>query len=116
MDLKTIKFPITAIVSILHRVSGIVMFFFLGVCLWLLLNLLKSPSDFLETRFLFENYLVKFVFWVVFTTLTYHVIAGIRHFLMDLGYFDELKSSILSAKITIFITTILSSLLVVILW
>jgi hypothetical protein len=36
LDLKTIRFPVTAIASILHRVSGVITFVAVGILLWLL--------------------------------------------------------------------------------
>ncbi|MGL1161857.1 succinate dehydrogenase, cytochrome b556 subunit, partial [Vibrio parahaemolyticus] len=36
LDLTTIRFPVTAIASILHRVSGVITFVAVGILLWLL--------------------------------------------------------------------------------
>ncbi|MGL5372028.1 MAG: succinate dehydrogenase, cytochrome b556 subunit, partial [Plesiomonas shigelloides] len=44
LDLKTISFPITAIASILHRVSGVITFIALGILLWLLSLSLSSEQ------------------------------------------------------------------------
>ncbi len=46
LDLQTIRFPITAIASILHRVSGVITFVAVGILLWLLGTSLSSPEGF----------------------------------------------------------------------
>ncbi len=48
LDLKTIRFPVTAIASILHRVSGVITFVAVGILLWLLGTSLSSPEGFLQ--------------------------------------------------------------------
>lgn len=45
LDLQTIRFPITAIASILHRVSGVITFIAVGILLWLLGTSLSSRKD-----------------------------------------------------------------------
>ncbi len=45
-DLKTIRFPVTAIASILHRVSGVITFVAVGILLWLLGTSLFSWEGF----------------------------------------------------------------------
>ncbi|MDU1086022.1 MAG: succinate dehydrogenase, cytochrome b556 subunit [Leclercia adecarboxylata] len=49
LDLKTIRFPVTAIASILHRVSGVITFVAVGILLWLLGTSLSSPGYLEET-------------------------------------------------------------------
>ena len=66
------KSPI-AVASILHRVSGIVLFLLIPVMLWLLQTSLASPESF-ET--VFDNVLVRFVAWIFVAAIAYHFVMG----------------------------------------
>jgi len=79
LDLQTIRFPITAIASILHRVSGVITFVAVGILLWLLGTSLSSPEGFLTAASIMDSFFVKFIMWGILTALAYHVVVGIRH-------------------------------------
>lgn len=116
LDLQTIRFPISAIASILHRVSGVITFVAVGILLWLLSLSLSSPVGFMEANNLVDSFLVKFVLWGILTALAYHIVGGIRHLLMDLGHFEELESGATSAKVAFVTTLVLSLLAGVLVW
>lgn len=79
LDLKTIRFPVTAIASILHRVSGVITFVAVGILLWLLGTSLSSPEGFLRASAIMNSFFVKFIMWGILTALAYHVVGGVRH-------------------------------------
>ena len=108
LDLTTIKQPISAIASILHRISGVVNFILVGFLLILLDFSLQSSNNYQLIVSFLHNYLVIFIMWGFLTALTYHLFAGIRHMLMDLGYFEEIESGRKSAVVVMFITVIFS--------
>jgi succinate dehydrogenase / fumarate reductase cytochrome b subunit len=111
LDLQTIRFPVTAIASILHRVSGVITFVAVGILLWLLGTSLSSPEGFAHAAAIMNSFFVKFIFWGILTALAYHVCGGIRHLLMDFGVIEEsLAVGKLSAYIAIGITVLLSIL------
>ncbi|HGW1148023.1 TPA: succinate dehydrogenase cytochrome b556 subunit [Klebsiella pneumoniae] len=117
LDLQTIRFPITAIASILHRVSGVITFVAVGIMLWLLGTSLSSPEGFLTAASIMDSFFVKFIMWGILTALAYHVVVGIRHLMMDFGYLDEtLEAGKRSAKISFVITVVLSLLAGVLVW
>ncbi|ABO23518.1 succinate dehydrogenase cytochrome b556 subunit [Shewanella loihica] len=98
LDLQTIRFPATAIASILHRVSGVIMLFAVGILIWLLSESLASAESFAGIQSLFDTFIVKFVVWGILTALGYHLIVGLRHLIMDTGRWEELESGNASAK------------------
>lgn len=110
------RFPIPAIASILHRVSGVLLFLAIPFMMWLLQLSLSSPTDFEQARSYLEMPLVKFLIWGCVTALFYHLFAGIRHMLMDLGYAESLAGGRASAKIIIAISMISAILVGVWLW
>jgi succinate dehydrogenase / fumarate reductase cytochrome b subunit len=116
LDLQTIRFPITAIASILHRVSGVITFVAVGILLWLLSISLSSPMGFMEAADIVDSFFVKFILWGILTALAYHIAGGIRHLMMDLGYFEELDSGTMSAKAAFGATAVLSLLAGIMVW
>ncbi|UNH40404.1 succinate dehydrogenase cytochrome b556 subunit [Moellerella wisconsensis] len=117
LDLQTIQFPITAIASILHRVSGVITFIAVGILLWLLGTSLSSPDGFQYASELMTGFFAKFILWGILTALAYHICGGIRHMLMDFGVIDEtLAVGNFSAKAAFAITIILSILAGVLVW
>jgi len=117
LDLRTIRFPVTAIASILHRVSGVITFVAVGILLWLLGLSLSSPEGFLTASSVMGSFIAKFIMWGILTALAYHVVVGIRHVLMDIGCLEEsLNVGIRSAHISFVITVVLSILAGVLVW
>ncbi|MGY2573364.1 succinate dehydrogenase cytochrome b556 subunit [Vibrio sp. C8] len=116
LDLQTISFPISAIASILHRVSGVITFVAVGILLWLLSLSLSSPQGFMDASHLVGGFFAKFILWGILTALAYHIAGGIRHLLMDLGHFEELESGAMSAKVAFVATAILSVLAGILVW
>ncbi|MGB3252061.1 succinate dehydrogenase cytochrome b556 subunit [Buttiauxella gaviniae] len=117
LDLTTMRFPVTAIASILHRVSGVITFVAVGILLWLLGQSLSSPEGFLVASAIMSSFFVKFIMWGILTALAYHVVAGIRHIMMDTGLLEEtLIAGKRSAMISFVITVVLSLLAGVLVW
>ena len=116
LDLLKVQFPITAIASILHRVSGVIMFVVVGLLLMLLQNSLESSESFDSVRSFFQSDIVKILTLGVFAAFFYHLFGGLRHLVMDMGYWEEMKSGTLSAQITIVLTVIVVAAMGVWLW
>lgn len=117
LDLTTIRFPITAIASILHRVSGVITFVAVGILLWLLGTSLSSPEGFQTASSIMGGFFAKFIMWGILTALAYHAVVGIRHVLMDFGCIEEtLEAGKRSAMISFVITVVLSILAGVLVW
>ncbi|KHS87181.1 succinate dehydrogenase [Pectobacterium brasiliense] len=117
LELQTIQFPVTAIASILHRVSGVITFVAVGILLWLLGTSLSSEEGFLRAAEIMDSFIVKFIVWGILVALAYHIVGGIRHLLMDFGYIEEnFAAGKRSANISFIITVVLSILAGVLVW
>ncbi|HHL2563073.1 TPA: succinate dehydrogenase cytochrome b556 subunit [Yersinia enterocolitica] len=117
LDLQTIRFPVTAIASILHRVSGVMTFVAVSILLWLLGLSVSSQEGFMQAAAVMNSFFVKFIFWGILTALAYHVCGGIRHLLMDFGYVEEsLAAGTRSAQVVMVLTLVLSVLAGVLVW
>lgn len=116
LDISTIKLPITAYVSITHRLSGIFLFAGVAFLLWLLDLSLRSPEGFAQVQAIGASPLCQAFLWLVLAALAYHVVAGIRHLIMDLGVGETLKGGQLGAKLVVVIAAVLIVLAGVWVW
>lgn len=116
LNLTTIKFPLPAIVSILHRISGVILFLLIPLLLWVLDNSLFSENSFDTVQAIANIWLVKLLVFVSMTALIYHLFAGIRHLLMDTGWGETLPAARKSAKVVIGLTVLVMILLGIWLW
>ncbi|MBX9703144.1 MAG: succinate dehydrogenase, cytochrome b556 subunit [Silvanigrellaceae bacterium] len=116
LDLGTMKFPAMAIASILHRVSGTVLFLLLPMILYFLSLSLKNAQSFLHLQEMVAAPRFKILLWVFGAALIYHLTAGIRHLLMDLGVGEGLPAGRYSALLVIGLSIVLTLLLGVWIW
>ncbi|MCP4594875.1 succinate dehydrogenase, cytochrome b556 subunit [Neptuniibacter sp.] len=102
LDLRTIKQPLPAITSILHRATGVALFFGAVFALYALGLSLESEAGFNEAVDMFENgFFAKLIAWGSVSALLYHFFAGIKHLVMDFGHCEELESGLMAAKVTL---------------
>ena len=103
IDLRKINLPVSALISITHRLSGIYIFF---ITLPLMLDLIyfstESEDSFNELSLFLKNY--KFILSLIvlsFCILWYHILSGVRHLIMDAHIGESLLASKYSAIFTI---------------
>jgi|TARA_B110000879_G_scaffold211186_1_gene303122 succinate dehydrogenase / fumarate reductase cytochrome b subunit len=112
LDIGTIKLPITSYVSILHRVSGVVLFFSVAIFLWMLESSLASEESFNQLAETFNNPICQFIIWGSLAALAYHAVAGIRHLIMDMGYGeDSFESGRNSARAAVVLALVVIALI-----
>jgi len=116
LDLTTISMPATARASILHRVTGVAMFFALIFVIWAWAVSLSSAEGFAQVKDVMTGFIAQFIAWGTLTVLAYHVIGGIRHLIMDMGHWEELESGNNSAKAAIALWIIVAVLAGVWVW
>lgn len=116
LDLSSVKFPVTAIASITHRVTGVILLAGILILMWMLDQSLDSEQSFNDLKSCMQNPLVKFVLWGILSALAYHFVAGVRHLIMDLGFWESLKGGKASANFMFFLSVVLIALAGVWLW
>ncbi len=99
LDLMSIKLPLPGILSIIHRISGAVLFLLLPVLLWLFQSSLTSPETFATFKSVVGNPLVKLILFGLIWLYMHHFCAGIRYLLLDLHKGIDLASARLSSWI-----------------
>ena len=115
INLFKIQLPLSAFLSITHRVSGMLIFFMvLPVSVYILNILFESEPSF----YLFIDTYNSSIFlrtFVLFNVLIfeYHVLAGIRHMLMDFNLINKTLSASNTSAIVTLIVFILNALLTI---
>ena len=111
LDIATFRLPITAYVSILHRVSGVANVFISLALIWLRSQSLASEDSYEYVIELTNLTFVKVLLFLILANLIYHSCAGIRHLIMDMGVGeDSFKSGKISALVMIAVAMILLTL------
>ena len=111
IDLRKINLPVSALLSITHRLSGMYVFFItLPLMLALIYFSTESEDSFNELSLFLKNY--KFILGLIvlsFCILWYHILSGVRHLIMDAHIGESLIASKYSAIFTISLWIITTS-------
>ena len=103
IDLRKINLPVSALISITHRLSGMYVFFItLPLMLALIYFSTESEDSFNDLSLFLKNY--KFILALIvlsFCILWYHILSGVRHLIMDAHIGESLLASKYSAIFTI---------------
>jgi succinate dehydrogenase / fumarate reductase cytochrome b subunit len=103
IDLRKINLPVSALISITHRLSGMYIFFItLPLMLALIYFSTESEDSFNDLSLFLKNY--KFILALIvlsFCILWFHILSGVRHLIMDAHIGESLLASKYSAIFTI---------------
>lgn len=106
LNVMSMRFPMTAIVSILHRLSGVLLFFMIPCLLWLLWYSLSSQANFNHMKHFMDYFWLRFAAWAFVSALLLHVVAGVRHLLMDMHIADSLGGGRFAAWLVIIVSAV----------
>ena len=111
IDLRKINLPVSALISITHRLSGMYVFFItLPLMLALIYFSTESEDSFNDLSLFLKDY--KFILGLIvlsFCILWYHILSGVRHLIMDAHIGESLIASKYSAIFTISLWIITTS-------
>lgn len=117
LDLSTVRFPITAIASILHRITAVITWVGLGFLLYLLCSVVGSVQEYASLVELMQgNFLLQFVSWGFLTALGYYCLASAKHIIQDFGFFEDFQGGSLISWAAIVGGIVLSVLAGVFVW
>ena len=92
-DLTTYRLPPAGIVSILHRISGVIMFLLLPFIIWMFDTSASSEISFARFKAAFNSglgfapgWFLKLVALALIWAYLHHLIAGLRHLWMDVSH------------------------------
>ena len=102
------RLPPAGIVSILHRVSGVLMFLLLPFVIWLFdvslgseVSYERFTSTFVAGLWVFPGAVMKLVALALIWACLHHFIAGLRHLWMDMTHSVSLAQGRISAWVTL---------------
>ena len=119
-DLPTYRLPVAGVVSILHRVSGAMMFVLMPFIIWMFDASLSSEFSFAKFTRAFGNgvgfvpgWFFKLVALAILWAYLHHFIAGVRHLYMDINHavskeFGQ-SSAIVTLSLSLGLTVILGA-------
>lgn len=116
LDLSKFSFPLPAITSIIHRITGLALFVGVAFVLWAFEMSLSSEEGFNAVKGILQGFLAKLILWGIISALLYHLVAGVKHLLMDAGIGETLEGGKLGAKITLVVSIVLILLAGVWIW
>lgn len=116
LEIPNIRLPIPGIVSILHRISGVILFVMLPVLLYLLSGTLSRESAFETYRAIVSNPLVKLILIGVLWAYLHHFLAGVRFLFLDAHKGLELNTARNTAKLAFTAALVLTVILGALLW
>ncbi|WP_153102278.1 succinate dehydrogenase, cytochrome b556 subunit [Paraburkholderia hayleyella] len=106
--LTAYRLPLAVRVSILHRISGALLFVFLPFLLYLFDQSLTSEISFEMFRALLSNTLVKLITLVLAWAFLFHFCAGIRHLVMDMHFGVSKKGGKQSSIVVLSVSSLLT--------
>ena len=110
LELHKIKLPLPGFVSILHRISGLLLFFALPLILWILQASLRSIESYTQLVEIFQHPLSKLIILGVMWSFFHHFCAGIRYLALDF----DIGTSLLQARASsrwVLVTSLLFTLI-----
>jgi len=117
LNLFAIRQPLPAISSILHRISGALLFVVgIPLLLWFVQRSLASPEAFASATGPLTTPLGKLVLLALAWSYLYHLFAGLRHLALDLHIGIKLAPARTSAALVIVLSVVVTLIVAVRLW
>lgn len=116
LRLISIRLPLPALISILHRLSGVLLFLSLPAVLWLLSQSLQSAAGFERVLAILSSPVLKLLQIGLIWAFLHHFLAGLRHMSLDLHFGLELAQARLSSKLVLILSLLLTVMAGVALW
>lgn len=110
------KMSITAKISILHRITGFLLFLSIPFILYVLHKSLISPDFYTAFYAVATSGVIKVVYLILIFAFIYHMCAGIRFLLLDVHVGVEIKTAKKTAWVTILASIVLTIVLGALIW
>jgi len=116
LNLLKISLPVPGVISIMHRVSGAVLFLLIPLLLYLLQTSLESPHGFAAIRAALATPLAKLVLIGLLWAFLHHFCAGIRYLALDLDIGTDLPAARASSWAVVVVSVALTLACGVLIW
>tara|TARA_B100000886_G_scaffold213961_1_gene148347 strand:+ start:2423 stop:2809 length:387 start_codon:yes stop_codon:yes gene_type:complete len=109
--LQIYKWQISSLLSITHRIVGVINFIVLTLICFLIIFLINNENNFDLFKFVIETSFGKFILISLSWTFSFQILNEVRHFFWDLGYGYDLRISKITGLLTIIGSFILAVLI-----
>jgi succinate dehydrogenase / fumarate reductase cytochrome b subunit len=116
LNLLQIRLPVGGVLSILHRVSGVLLTLSIPFMIWLMQHMNSGPDGYAYVIGLMNHGAFKLLVFLLAWLMIQHSLSGIRHLLLDMGVGYELARARSSAWLAFALSILLAAVLAVVLW
>jgi succinate dehydrogenase / fumarate reductase cytochrome b subunit len=116
LNLFTIRLPINALVSILHRATGCALFLILPIILLLLQLSLSSAQHYETVIAILHSPIIKLMLIGLAWAFFHHFFAGVRHLAMDVHWMTTLMKARYTSKVVLILGALATLVLAVKIW
>ena len=106
--LQIYRWHVSSLLSITHRISGVINLLALILIFFWLLFLSSGESNYELFLLSINNFFGKFILIGLTWSMSFHILSGIRHLAWDLGYGFEIKTANISGLIVIIFSLVLT--------
>jgi succinate dehydrogenase / fumarate reductase, cytochrome b subunit len=116
-DLNLMNLPLAGLVSIFHRITGMVLFlFFIPAALYITQSSLSSEANFQHWKLFFAHPIVKLIIIGIIWAYVHHFCAGIRYLVMDMHIAMEKNKARTSAQVVLISGVVITALIGLKIW
>ncbi len=116
LNLFTIRLPINAVVSILHRASGMALFLALPLILLALQYSVRSPESYATLANLLDTWFFKLILIGLSWAFFHHFFAGIRHLMQDIHWMTSLQKARFSGRVVLWLVGFSVLIFALVIW
>lgn len=116
LNLLTIRLPINAVVSILHRISGMVLFLVLPFLLWAMRASLQSVDSYAMLAHVLQHWVFKLILIGFAWAFSHHFFAGLRHLGQDVHWMSTLQKARFSSRLVLVFSALSVLVFAVLIW
>ena len=84
--LQVYRWTLTMMLSIVHRATGIALYFGTLLLAWWLISAASGPTAYANVQAFTSSFVGRLIVFAYTWALLHHLLSGIRHFVWDLGY------------------------------
>ena len=106
--LQIYRWHISSLLSITHRISGVINLLALILIFFWLIALSLGENNYESFLLIINSFFGKFILIGFTWSMTFHLLSGVRHLIWDLGYGFEIKTANISGIIVILLSLILT--------
>ncbi len=106
--LQIYRWQISSLLSITHRISGVINLLALILIFFWLIFLSSGENNYESFLLIFNSFFGKFILISFSWSMSFHILSGIRHLFWDFGYGFEIKTANISGVIVIFLSLVLT--------